>query len=331
MGNWIKKQMVNLAIAIGNVGKNTLSQEGISGDIETTKHRRLNQDSIMDSLLRGEITEDVEKLRWRIYKTITSIKKYDSIVIGYTNDGYPIMKTSYVGDSEKLSKIKSEPNDEYKLIMVVDNTNIASGVNTALNLDINIYDEGVDVESDNIINNEILNEDDRVNNDSDINLEVGKITTIGEVKDNSTELSLPIYIGREDRPKFELEKYTKKLHIKKINNKEFLLEFFISKYPVQFDKKSNFFLSDIKKIISQPDRYNSTVDIKTVSFITNNTLGSPDFLEFEYAVTKFDKITEFNGFYVIKFISDITIEGTSIIEKFRHEEVEEKYNNKEKR
>jgi hypothetical protein len=138
-------------------------------------------------------------------------------------------------------------------------------------------------------------------------------------------------ITRENRPKFELEKYTKTLHVKKINHKEFLLEFFISKYPTQFDKKSDFFLSDIKKFISQPTRYNSTVDINTVSFVTNNTVGAPDFLEFEYTIQKFDKIVEFNEFYVVKFISEVTIEAKSIIDKFRNEELDEKYKNKEKR
>jgi hypothetical protein len=176
-----------------------------------------------------------------------------------------------------------------------------------------------------------LDVDDEVNNSSNIELGDDEIKTIGEVKDNKVELNLPLSITREHRPKFELEKYTKKIHVKKINHKEFLLEFFISKYPTQFDKKSDFFLSDIKKLVLQPSRYNSTVDINTVSFVTNNTVGVPDFLEFEYTVHKFDKIVEFNEFYVVKFISEVTIEAKSIIDKFRNEELDEKYKNKEKR
>ena len=71
-------------------------------------------------------------------------------------------------------------------------------------------------------------------------------------------------ITREHRPKFQLENHTKKLHIKKIKDNEFLLEFLISKYPDQFDKNHHFFISDMKKILSNPSTYNSTVDIKTV-------------------------------------------------------------------
>lgn len=331
MGNWIKKQMVNMAIAMGNVEKNTLSQEAIDGGMDTGKHQRLNQNSVMDALLRGEITEEVEKLRWRIYKTTSAMKNYETKVIGHTIDGHPITKIIYAGDEERLAKIKKEPSDEYELIMVVDNTNVSASVISSLNLDINEYDEPIDSKTTNIINNDVLDVDDDVNNGSDIELDDDKIKTIGEVKDNKVKLNLPIIITREHRPKFELENYTKKLHVKEINDKEFLLEFFISKYPNQFDKKSDFFLSDIKKFISQPTRYNSTVDINTVSFVTNNTVGAPDFLEFEYTIQKFDKIVEFNEFYVIKFISEVTIEAKSIIDKFRNEELDEKYKNKEKR
>lgn len=331
MSNWIKKQITNIAIAIGNTEKNTLGQENIEGGFETAKHQRLNQNSVMDALLRGEITEEVEKLRWRIYKTSSSIKNYGSKVIGYDDDGYPIMETFYMGDEDKLKKIKTEPSDEYELIMVVDNTNVSAGVNSALNLDINEYEEPIDSETSNVVNQDIVNVSDEVNNQSNISLDSDKFKTIGEVKDNKVELNLPISISRNHRPKFDLEKYTKKLHIKKINHKEFLLEFFISKYPTQFDKKSDFFLSDIKKIILNPSRYNSTVDINTVSFVTDNTVGVPDFLEFEYAVKKFDKIVEFNEFYVVKFTSEVTIEAKSIIDKFKNDELEEKYKNKEKR
>ena len=326
-----------MAIAMGNVEKNTLGQEAIDGGVETGKHQKLNQNSVMDALLRGEITEEVEKFRWRIYKTTSAMKNYETKVIGNTIDGHPITKITYVGDEERLAKIKKEPSDEYELIMVVDNTNVSASVFSSLNLDIDEYDEPIDSKTTNITNKDVapkgftIDVDDEINNGSNIELGDDEIKTIGEVKDNKVELNLPISITREHRPKFELENYTKKLHIKEINNKEFLLEFFISKYPGQFDKNSDFFLSDIKKIMSKPKRYNSIIDIKTVSFVTNNTVGVPDFLEFEYTIQKFDKIVEFNEFYVIKFISEVTIEAKSIIDKFRNEELDEKYNNKEKR
>jgi len=332
MSNWFKKQITNIAIAISNVEKNTLGQENIGGGIETSKHQRLNQNSVMDALLRGEITEEVEKLRWRIYKTTSNIKNFSSKVVGYDDDGYPIVETVYSGDEEKLSKIKLEPSDDYELTMVIDNSDITLGVKDALNLNIDLYDKSTESDNTNLINEEFTIIDDAVNVDSNINLS-GNSKTIGEIKETQHILKplKPITITRDHRPKFELEKYTKKLYVRKITKDKFLLEFFVSKYPEQFDKKSNFFISTMGKIANNQNRYDSTIDFKTVWFVTNNTIGVPDFLEFEYEIIKFDKIVEFNEFYVLKFISKVTTEAKSIIEQFKNQELEEKYNKKEKR
>jgi hypothetical protein len=331
MSNWFKKQMASLAFAMSNVEKNTLGQESINGGIETSKHQRLNQNSVMDALLRGEITEEVEKLRWRIYKTSQQMKYYSCEVVGINEDGSPITEIRYFGDEERLLKIKTEPSDDYKLIMVVDNRNVSAGVNETLGLDIDEYKISFESKTKNIINEDVLSESDEVNNQSDINLDIGKTTTIGEVKDNKVGLNLPISVTRKYIPKFKIENYTKKIHIKKITNKEFLLELYVSKYPEQFDKQQHFFLSNVKNILSNPTKYNSIVDIDTISFVSNNTVGVPDFLEYEYKVIKLSNLVEFNEYYVFKFISEVTIEAKSIIEQFKNEELEEKYKNKEKR
>lgn len=328
---WIKKQMLNLTLAISNVEKNALNQEGIDGGIETGKYQRLNQNSLMDALLRGEMNDEVEKLRWRIYKTTQQMKYYSCEVVGINEDGSPMTEIRYFGDEERLLKIKTEPSDDYKLIMVVDNRNVSAGINESLGLDIDEYKISFESNTKNIINEDILNETDEVNSQSDIDLGVGKTTTIGEVKDNKVGLHLPISITRKYLPKFKLENYTKKLHVKKITNKEFLLELYVSKYPEQFDKQQHFFLSNVKNIVSNPTKYNSIVDIDTISFVSNNTVGVPDFLEYEYKIIKLSSVVEFNEYYVFKFISEVTIEAKSIIEQFKNEELEEKYKNKEKR
>lgn len=329
--NWIKKQMMTIALAMGNVEKNSLGQEAIDTGIETGKHQRLNQNSVMDALLRGEITEEVQQLRWRMYKTTAQLKSYKSKITGHDNDGFPIVETYYTGDEEKLSKTKTESSDDYQLIMVVDNTNISSSVQQALDIDINVYDKPIKSKTINTIDNEILDSEDLINESSNINTTEEETSTIGEIKHINIDLNLPISIIREHTPKFKLENYTKKLHVKKITHNEFLLEFYISKYPEQFDKKHHFFLSDINKVLNNPKQYNSITDFSNVHFITNNTVGVPDFLEFEYHKIKFDKIVEFNEFYVLKFTSEVKIEAHNIIDKYKHTELDEKYNNKEKR
>lgn len=330
MSSWIKRQITNIAIAMTNVEKNALGQESVDLGINSEKHQRLNQNSVLDALIRGEITEEVEKLRWRIYKTLEASKNMSSKLIGYDEDGYPIVETSSYDDSYKLSKVKTDNTDNYPLVMVVDNTNISSGVIESLNLNIELS-EGIQTESENIIDDETLNIDDDINNSSNIDLsDVGLIKTIGELKNNQRKLNLPINVFRELRPKFEIERYTQKLHVKKIEDSLYLLEFYIPKYPAQFDKNNHFFISETKRLINEK-RYSTLIDIKSISFLTNNTIGAPDFLEYEYNIKSFKKVVEFNEYYVVKFVSETVVNGRNIIEQYRNVDLDTKYEKKDKR
>ena len=155
--------------------------------------------------------------------------------------------------------------------------------------------------------------------------------SILESADNiDTKQETPIVINREITPKFKLEDYTKKLYIKSINDEYKLLEFFISLYVDPYDRKTNLLLSNIKKAINNP-RTSDLLDIKEVVFISNNTLGTKNFLEYHYDVLNFDKIVEFEGNYVIKFKCKCTMNGQSTIDKYVDKDLDERYKNKVKR
>jgi hypothetical protein len=148
--------------------------------------------------------------------------------------------------------------------------------------------------------------------------------------DINTKQETPIVINREIIPKFRLEDYTKKLYIKSIDDDYKLLEFFISLYVDPYDRKTNLLLSNIKKAIANP-RVSDLLDINEVVFISNNTLGSKNFLEYHYDVVNFVKITEFDGNYVIKFKCKNTMNGVSTIEQYADKDLDDRYKNKEKR
>jgi hypothetical protein len=306
-----------------------------------------NHHSIMNSLLRGEITEEVEKLRWRMYSTSSAMAKIAHKVVGFDNEGFPILKQIFIGDESRLNKIKTDEEGD-KLIMVVDNTPVQLSSDETLNMvnDSNLIlsAKTFDVnnfimtnflnEEGNDITDEELNDTDKHGRDSNINL--GELTSMSAVTiaenikiDNTKERTFPLTVSRELKPKFEIEKYTRKLHIKEYGDK-YLLEFYVSKYPEEFDATSRFFISNIKKLKENP-RKDSILEIDTVHFVSDNTVGVPDFLEFEYKIEKFHNITEFKEYLVIKFIADVTKNGDSIIEKYRNSDLDEKYKNKEKR
>jgi len=138
----------------------------------------------------------------------------------------------------------------------------------------------------------------------------------------------PINIIRDILPKFKIEKYTKKLIVREIDDNKRLLEFYVSKYPEQFNRTSNIFLKQIPKIIENPIT-SDFIDVKSIDFITYNDMGVKDFLYFKYNITSFDKIIEHDGSFVFKFIADVEIESLPILDKYKHEELDLKYKNKE--
>ncbi|MFN9957062.1 MAG: hypothetical protein ACK55I_28505, partial [bacterium] len=134
----------------------------------------------------------------------------------------------------------------------------------------------------------------------------------------------PIMIVRDDLPNFYLENFTLKMNVRTINETDKMLEFYVSKYPDEYNRTSRLFISEVKKIMN--DGIKSTMlDLKNVNFITYKTLGSDDFLEYEYDNISFDKIVEFNGYYIVKFIGKVKISGNDILEIHRVAELDKKY------
>ena len=139
-----------------------------------------------------------------------------------------------------------------------------------------------------------------------------------------------VKIIRDEATSFFLENFTKKLVVRKINKNQRLLEFYVSAYPDEYNRTSRLFISAIKKAIEKP--YNSNMlEFNAVEFITYKSLGVSDFLEFQYEIESFDKIIEFSGHYVIKFIANVKINGRDIMEEHRVESLDKKYEQKAKK
>ncbi len=141
----------------------------------------------------------------------------------------------------------------------------------------------------------------------------------------------PIKISRTITPTFYLELYTKTLKVRKIDENKRLLEFYVNSYPDEYNRTTRLFISAIKKEIESKTIYNTMLDLKAVSFISDKTQGVNDNHLFEYENLVYDKIISHNGFYVIKFIADIKIDGEYIMDGYRQEILDNKYQNKVKK
>ena len=71
--------------------------------------------------------------------------------------------------------------------------------------------------------------------------------------------------------------------------------------------------------------------IDNIGFVSYKTIGVNDFRVFEYKVIEFDKVVEFDGYFVIKFKCEVTTNGEYLLEKYREVDLDNKYEKKERK
>ncbi len=304
VGKWLKRKTALIGLAMSNVEKNAFKQSGDNLGSNIAQERRHTQGTLMDALLHGEITAEVKELRWRMYNTFSKSKEF---AVAFDKNGKAIPRTD-------LISIKVDQFDEYPIELLVPNGEITKDVlNTLDNKNIDLLEDAV----------KNYNEDDEI-----ISATHGSINAIEYFSQNKGEK--PILVYRKALVKFDIEKYTTKLIVRTISKTEKLLEFYVSMYPDEDNRTTRLFISEIKKAIANP-RASNMLEIDEVGFITDNCIGAPDFLEFQFKINSFDKIVEFNGNYVIKFKADAMVNGVSVIEEYRDLALDKKYETKEKR
>jgi len=313
MFNWFKNQITRFMISTANVEKNAFGQTKETLESDVSKVQRHTQGQLADSLINAEITQEVLNLKWRTYKILKATSGVKSTIVGYDKDNMPIVKTTKRNNKAGLKKVELDDFDDYKLEMVLDNSEITlSTTDMFVNENLEVLD------------NVLENYDDN-----------GSLISVGHATIGANELSIiekgdrPIKIKRQEYTNFLLENFTKKLNVRKIKKDERLLEFYVSMYPDEYNKNSKLFLSSIKKVIA--GKKESFLEFDGIEFLTYKTIGADDFLLYSYEIIGFDKIIEFNGFYVIKFKAKLTIDGQDILEEHKVYELEKKYENKDKK
>lgn len=319
--DYLKRKMAILSLAMARVEKASLNQTSDALGTEDALTQTMNHGSMVDALLKGEMTTEVKDLRWRMYKVLKASSKLKSEIVGYDEDGLPITKTS-AHEKQILSNIKVDPYDDYEIELVLENEEIAKSTH-----------EEFSNEKLKVLKENEVSDYEKINDKFDlVGSEQHSGTTLGEISFDDMVSKMKgerkIQIHRELRPKFEIEQHTKKLVVRNIDDETKLLEFYISKYPDLYDKKTKFMVSEIKRAMSNPRR-SDMLDIKTVGFITNKAIGCDDGMEYIYEIVNFDKIVEFNGHYVLKFVAKPVINGKFIFEKYKQEDLELRYKNKE--
>ena len=329
LSNYIKKKMAILSFAMANVEKNALSQKADNLDKPINHEVSVNQGTLLQALLRGEITQEVKEFRWRMYKVDEASKKIKSKVVGIDDYGNDIIETYEYDEEEVLSKTKLDSGD-YKLVMIFKNEPSLNTLSESMdNIGNIVTDEKI------IQNYKEASGDNNLNDDeNEIDENKNDVKTVGVISLNSANdtinVKYPLIVDRNHIYKYDIEKFVELVYIRKINDTEFLLELLVQEKPDPERENSKSLIKDLNKAVENI-AFGGFLDISKLMFVTNKTIGSPDNRLYEYEDLKFDKIIKFNGYFVIKYKAVVSINGKNLLDDFVDLELEEKYKTKAKK
>ncbi len=305
---WLKNQMVALSLAMSSVEKNALTQTKNQLSDTAGVVQKHMQGNLMDSLINGEVTEEVKLLRARLYKVSEAM---DSMVISmsYDDNGDPIYGYESKDYKTQLDNLTLDTHDSYPPELVFYNKTETATAAEAIQQFLSHA-----TQTDNPKYNPDIPEHETTN---------PKTITVGRVSDVEEK---PLIITREFTTRFLIEQHITKVVSRKIDSKMRLVELYISKYPNAERPNSKMFLKYFKREMVRPEK-SDLFEIKGLEFITNNaSVGITHGILFEMNEAEFDKIIEHDGNYVVKFKMRIT-NVEDIKDYFRHEELDELYEN----
>lgn len=235
------------------------------------------QQSVINDLLKGEITEEVKELRHEMY--YSERKSHEYVYCGGGN----VKKNSMFDYNGSAEKSDGNP---IKLVQMTHQ--IVRGMS-----------------DDAISTNKSLN-----------NFKI-------PISDGREEYS--IKIERNFCPRFLIERYTVKLVVKEVKEKngKALLDFYVPNDKQQFNNITKLFQSELDRIY-MGDKKSDLVIFDKVSFTTKNCFGSPDLFYYEYKNPIFSDIIKFDGHYVLRFYCDVSVNGFDTLSDIYHAPTAEK-------
>ena len=253
-------------------GKDTTGGDD-SGNIEVQDE----ENSVLNDLLRGEVTQEVRELRHEMYYAERESHKYK-----YAGNGTAVKKnTLYSSEVKEL-----ENSEDLKIILFQYNKEDTEGL------------------SDNLLNTD------------------GKLTDSSIFTKGHREFTLKL--GRNFIPRFRIEEFTDKFVVKAADETHVIIDLYVTKYESQFNRRHKPFLNEMERIY-QGDKLSEVVSFDTLSFVTFKAYGADDLIEYHYKNVTFENIVEYKGYYVVKFLAEVSEDTTDIVEEFYDEKAAKKF------
>jgi hypothetical protein len=272
----VKNLVSGVLMSSFDVGKNMLSQEKKTLDDFSGKYVDSDVGTLAHGLRNNIVNEEVEALRWRMYKILDNLDGRKTNIIGTEldeNGDVRYITETVAKRKPNMRQYMVDPYDNYPLEIIV----------------------------------------------------VNDKTVMGFIEANQKLEDQTIMVNRSNINKVDIEYSTTKMCVRDIGEGQKLLEFYISQYPNEFDRKTRLMISELERCTN--GFRSNILDISGVGFQSvNSTIGVSPNLLYEYEILGFDKIIKFNGHYIVKFKAKVIVDGENIFEKYRVESLDQKYN-----
>lgn len=291
--NRLHNYWLGLFWGMKSVNDTVFTQAGLDNPVGTTINQEVNENRVSKDLLKGEVTQQVEELRYRTYKVDREAKQYE-----YYS---PTKAIRY--DKQDSKFVKYDDSDGLPLITIQPNHSITESV----------YDGIKDID---FLNEKVVDEE------NNVAVDMGHF---------DVDEKYNIEIERDFNPRFRLERYTTRLVVKKKDDKDnVVLDFYVSKYPKEKDMKSIYFVKEVEKMLSSGERSDLT-SMKRVSFVTSHAYGLYDMLQFKFDHIFYMGISEFDGHYILRFRAHAFVNGRDLTDEYYSESMAKKYEEHEKK
>lgn len=236
----------------------------------------------------------------------------DALVKGVVTEEVELLRDRNYMVIEAASKIKITDVDHEK------------GTYTATKINPLMVNKPKVFEEKNYISKIIMEIKNTTKNDIDMISDVGK---------NNEVLVSPLDLEYEDVPKYKLERYVRKVVLRKKDKAKkdvYRLDLYVPKFTDSNERMERIFDAEINKI-----KVNKSlplhIEFKTIEFITDQAYGSDDLCKYKFKFKKFVSVNEFNGSNVLTYDIETEIFNEKITDKFIKPELRKKYKNVEKK
>lgn len=257
-------------------------------------NKEVHDKRVSKDLLKGEVTQEVEELRYRTFKVDRESKSFEYF-------SPTLAKKKDINDTKF---IKYENSDNLEIVTIQPNSfDVATIYDAIKNIDVDTIETVKDGE----------------NNELSVN--------VGNFKQKK-KYTIDIRRNEYAIPRYYLEEYTTRLVVKKLSAKtKFILDFYVSKYPNITDFKSKGFIREIERIRDEGWK-SDIIDFNGVHFITSHAYQLDDMIEFDFKYPTFKEIVEFDGHYILRFKATIS-KKHDMMNDFYSKTMDEKYQHKE--